>query len=63
MDDFNEDFEDSSDEETMLNFDRKDTKVWLVKVPKFLADKWESLPGEDIGKVRIYKTYHLILIE
>lgn len=29
--------------------------VWLVKVPKYLAKKWEKLPGEDVGKLRITK--------
>ncbi|KAJ1943029.1 hypothetical protein EC988_006339 [Linderina pennispora] len=31
-------------------------KVWLVKVPKFLADKWRDVDGsgQEIGKVRIF---------
>lgn len=29
--------------------------VWLVKVPKYLASKWEKLPGSDVGKLRITK--------
>ncbi|PVU89584.1 hypothetical protein BB559_005029 [Furculomyces boomerangus] len=33
-----------------------DTKVWLVKVPDFLAEKWSKIDesGSEIGKVRIY---------
>lgn len=30
--------------------------VWLVKVPKYLSEKWEKAPGNtDIGKLRISK--------
>lgn len=29
--------------------------VWLVKVPKYLANRWEKLPGSDVGKLRITK--------
>lgn len=31
--------------------------VWLVKVPKYIANKWEKAPGNiDVGKLRISKT-------
>lgn len=29
--------------------------VWLVKVPKYLASKWDKLSGSDVGKLRISK--------
>lgn len=30
--------------------------VWLVKVPKYLANKWEKVPGStEVGKLRITK--------
>lgn len=30
--------------------------VWLVKVPKYIANKWEKAPGNiDVGKLRICK--------
>lgn len=30
--------------------------VWLVKVPKYLANKWERVPGAtEVGKLRITK--------
>lgn len=30
--------------------------VWLVKVPKYLAAKWEKVPGStEVGKLRITK--------
>lgn len=30
--------------------------VWLVKVPKYLANKWEKVPGAtEVGKLRIMK--------
>ena len=55
--DVDDEFEDS-DDEIMLNLNKKDTKVWLVKVPKFVAEKWSEQPaGEELGKLRIYKKY------
>lgn len=31
--------------------------VWLVKVPKYIANKWEKAPGNiDVGKLKISKT-------
>ncbi|KAI8899324.1 transcription initiation factor IIF, beta subunit [Globomyces pollinis-pini] len=46
---------DSSDEDP-IGIESKDTKVWLVKIPKFLADKWSSVQerGVELGKMRIY---------
>ncbi len=43
------------DEELLLN--RKDTKVWLVKVPNFLFEQWTTItePNVDIGRLCIYK--------
>ncbi|KAJ1931704.1 hypothetical protein GGF37_007301, partial [Kickxella alabastrina] len=39
-----------------LNMDELGSKVWLVKVPTFLADKWKQQrkEGVQIGKMRIY---------
>ncbi|KAJ1910411.1 hypothetical protein IWQ60_010672 [Tieghemiomyces parasiticus] len=39
-----------------LRLDDINTKVWLVKIPKFLAEKWGDIDEEnvDLGKVRIY---------
>lgn len=47
-----DDYEDSLD----LDTSKADTKVWLVRVPKFLMEKWqdhEKLHGQNLGKVRI----------
>jgi transcription initiation factor TFIIF subunit beta len=40
-----------------FNLDGQDTKVWLVKVPKFLAEKWAEIntePGVELGVIRIH---------
>lgn len=39
-----------------LKLDDVNTKVWLVKVPKFLAEKWRSVDEDDVnlGSIRIY---------
>lgn len=30
--------------------------VWLVKVPKYIANKWEKAPGNiEVGKLKITK--------
>lgn len=30
--------------------------VWLVKVPKYIASKWEKAPGHlEVGKLKISK--------
>lgn len=30
--------------------------VWLVKVPKYIANKWEKAQGIDVGTLKISKT-------
>ncbi|CDS10000.1 hypothetical protein LRAMOSA02677 [Lichtheimia ramosa] len=44
------------DDDDDLKLDDADTKVWLVKVPKFLAQKWKEVDQDDVnlGSVRIY---------
>ncbi|KAI9488212.1 transcription initiation factor IIF, beta subunit-domain-containing protein [Zychaea mexicana] len=44
------------DDDDDLKLDSADTKVWLVKVPKFLADKWKKVDQDNVnlGSVRIY---------
>ncbi|ORZ17374.1 transcription initiation factor IIF, beta subunit-domain-containing protein [Absidia repens] len=46
------------DDDDLEDLDLKnlDTKIWLVKVPKFLAAKWNSVDEENtnLGSVRIY---------
>ncbi|KAI9025244.1 transcription initiation factor IIF, beta subunit-domain-containing protein [Phycomyces nitens] len=39
-----------------LKLDNANTKVWLVKVPKFLANKWKAIDQDNVnlGSVRIY---------
>lgn len=39
-----------------LKLDDVNTKVWLVKVPKFLAEKWRSIDEDNVnlGSIRIY---------
>jgi len=46
------------DEPGYLKLDNADRKVWLVKVPKFLFDKWSSVKEEgiDYGKLKIKNT-------
>lgn len=49
---------DSSDfEDGELRLDRKDTKVWLVKIPSFLYEQWTALPkaGVELGRLKIFK--------
>lgn len=35
----------------------KDRRVWLVKVPKFLLEKWQNVKtnNEELGRLRVYK--------
>lgn len=50
-----ENYEDSLD----LDMSKEGTKVWLVRLPKFLMEKWrnvESNSGKELGKVRICNT-------
>ncbi|PVU90070.1 hypothetical protein BB561_005037 [Smittium simulii] len=46
------------DEVDELNIAELDTRVWLVKVPEFLAKKWREQKdsGIELGKIRIYNT-------
>ncbi|GAN05258.1 transcription factor TFIIF complex beta subunit Tfg2 [Mucor ambiguus] len=39
-----------------LKLDDVNTKVWLVKVPKFLAEKWRAVDEDNVnlGSIRIY---------
>lgn len=34
----------------------KDRRVWLVKVPKFLLEKWQNVKSnnEELGRLRVY---------
>ncbi|KAJ1914282.1 hypothetical protein H4219_004866 [Mycoemilia scoparia] len=47
---------DEDDETEDVKMDELGSKVWLVKVPDFLAERWRSAdnPDEEIGKLRIY---------
>ncbi|KAG8239300.1 hypothetical protein J437_LFUL018856 [Ladona fulva] len=39
-----------------LDLSNADRGVWLVKVPKYIANKWEKAPGNiDVGKLKITK--------
>lgn len=47
-----DDFEDSLD----LDVSGAESKVWLVRMPRFLMDRWKNVDevsGKDLGKVRI----------
>lgn len=47
-----ENYEDNLD----LDMSKEDTKVWLVRMPTFLMEKWrdvEKNSGKELGKVRI----------
>ncbi|KAG0197122.1 hypothetical protein BGX28_009364 [Mortierella sp. GBA30] len=39
-----------------LDLSKAGTQAWLVKIPKFLADRWSAVnkDGVDLGKVRIF---------
>lgn len=44
------------DESLDMNLSLGNQKIWLVKLPRYLADKWtdkENLNGEELGKVMI----------
>ena len=39
-----------------LDLSNSNRGVWLVKVPKYIADRWESVePNETVGKVKLCK--------
>ena len=48
-----------------VNTDAIDKKVWLVKVPKFVADKWAEIheEGVELGRVRIYNKLDLLSLK
>lgn len=55
-----ENISESEDEDDFVNTDLKDRKCWLVKVPKFVSDKWKSANSfNDFGRLRIYKNNDL----
>ncbi|TIA88917.1 hypothetical protein E3P99_02332 [Wallemia hederae] len=39
-----------------INFDDSDNKVWLIKIPKFLKERWESVDEDalELGTLRVY---------
>jgi transcription initiation factor TFIIF subunit beta len=47
--------DDFEDEQGYLKMDNADRKVWLVKVPKFLFEKWSKVSeeGVDLGQLKI----------
>lgn len=54
----------SRDETTTKNIDKEldlsnaGRGVWLVKVPKYIANKWEKAPGTiEVGKLKISKSH------
>jgi transcription initiation factor TFIIF subunit beta len=51
-------FEDS-DDDYYFGIDNHQVKAWLVKIPKFLAEKWSTIqePGVELGRLRIYKNH------
>jgi transcription initiation factor TFIIF subunit beta len=51
-----EDFDDS-DDEYYFSIDNHEVKAWLVKIPKFLQEKWANIhePGVELGRLRIYR--------
>ncbi|KAI8922872.1 transcription initiation factor IIF, beta subunit-domain-containing protein [Entophlyctis helioformis] len=55
----NDDLADDEDEDTEFKVDAHTTRVWLVKVPKFLADKWNDVgarnPGSQLGTLKVNK--------
>ena len=39
-----------------LDLANADRGVWLVKVPKYIANRWEKAPGDiEVGKLKIIK--------
>ena len=37
--------------------------VWLVKVPKYIANKWEKAPGNiEVGKLKITKYVFTVVL-
>jgi transcription initiation factor TFIIF subunit beta len=53
--DDDDNYEDSMD----LDLSKSDKKMWLVRLPRFLMDKWkdvDKISGQELGKVRIKTT-------
>jgi len=48
--------EGDEEEEEYLNIDNVNKKVWLVKVPTFIAERWNAIneEGVDLGRIRIF---------
>lgn len=45
-----------SDNERNLDLSNASRGVWLVKVPKYISNKWEKAPGNvAVGKLKITK--------
>ncbi|KAF5290776.1 hypothetical protein FQA39_LY14619 [Lamprigera yunnana] len=41
-----------------LDLSNANRGVWLVKVPKYIANRWEKAPGDiDVGKLKISRPY------
>lgn len=41
----------------MLDVSKASNTLWLVKVPKYVADKWDNAPsGLEVGKIKIVNT-------
>lgn len=46
----------TSHTERELDLSNAGRGVWLVKVPKYIANKWEKAPGNvEVGKLKITK--------
>lgn len=40
-----------------LDISKAGNALWLVKVPKYVADKWDSAPGSlEVGKIKVTNT-------
>lgn len=40
-----------------LDMSKAGNAIWLVKVPKYVADKWDNAPGSlDVGKIKVTNT-------
>ena len=48
--------EEEEEEDEFVNTDNINKKVWLVKIPKFLAESWNKVgePGVELGRLRIF---------
>lgn len=43
-------------DEEEFNIDQREKAVWLVKIPSFLAERWQNVQdaGVELGRIRIY---------